>query len=507
MISAPHSHARRAALTLLDLQLVKQVGTHQLPHQRINMASPPNSARSPPGPASATLPRQRPGGLSLALPIKSRKSSLAPPSASLHPLRQTSFPPSDSLEAQHQAAEDKELRFSPDGDDLDDDDLDSEIHSAISGPADGGLKRKRGDKKGRGRPSNRGVASRKGSVSVLGGEGGRKKGGRSTTGAPSVVTGGSGQDGQDAEDSDDDHDDGLGARGEAFTMDPAELDRDNQRKYMFREAVPKEHQDRYDAYNKVKLRTADVRRLVNATLSQSVPQNVVTVVGAYTKMFAGMLIESAREVQAEWLAVQPNRADGEQHGAYKRLKLMTAHKDMEPDKEAAEEAEEAKEAKEAEEVEGEEKTDETMPAEKDEKDNSATPAQSKSPDPKTEPKSPSSKVAADLPEATSTPPQPNGLSDGTQTTEVTSTPEQHKKKDEDDLPDDFGIVQPGAWGLSKMIEECDRGPLQPDHLREALRRYKKSRSGGSVGFTGISLYGMENRDVAASRMGGKRLFR
>lgn len=444
------------------------------------MASPPNSARSPPGPASATLPRQRPGGLSLALPSKARKPSLAPSSASSHPLRQTSFPPSDSLEAQHQAAEDKELRFSPDGDDLDDDDLDSEIQSAISGPADGGLKRKRGDKKGRGgRPGGRGTASRKGSVSVLGGESGRRKGGRSTTGAPSVITGGSGQ---DAEDSDDDHDDGLGARGEAFTMDPAELDRDNQRKYMFREAVPKEHQDRYDAYNKVKLRTADVRRLVNATLSQSVPQNVVTVVGAYTKMFAGTLIEIAREVQAEWLAVQPQRADGGEQDAYKRLKLMTGREEIGDDDE-------------------EEGSDETLQAEK---NKSATPAKSKSPGPKTEPKSPSSKVATDLPEAS----QPNGLPNGTQTTEGTCTPEKHKNKDDDDeLPDDFANVQPGAWGLSKLVEECDRGPLQPDHLREALRRYKKSRSGGSVGFTGISLYGMENRDVAASRMGGKRLFK
>ena len=320
---------------------------------------------------------------------------------------------------------------------------------------------------------------------MLGGEGGRRKGGRSTTGAPSVVTGGSGQ---DAEDSDDDHDDGLGARGEAFTMDPAELDRDNQRKYMFREAVPKEHQDRYDAYNKVKLRTADVRRLVNATLSQSVPQNVVTVVGAYTKMFAGMLIESAREVQAEWLAVQPQRADGQEHGAYKRLKLMTGREEVEKDDDENDE------------------TDETLQPEK---AKSATPAKSKSPGPKTEPKSPSSKVATDLPEAPSSASQPNGLPNGTQTTEATSTPEKHKKKDDEDeeLPDDFANVQPGAWGLSKLVEECDRGPLQPEHMREALRRYKKSRSGGSVGFTGISLYGMENRDVAASRMGGRRLFK
>ncbi|GIZ47775.1 hypothetical protein CKM354_001085800 [Cercospora kikuchii] len=447
------------------------------------MASPPHSARSPPGPSSTPVSQKRPGGLSLALP-KSRKPSLAPSTGSAHPLRQTSFPPT--------AEDEKHLRFSPGEDDLDDGDLDSEINSAINGPADGSLKRKRGEKRMRGRPGMKGINSRKGSVSLIGGEDGRKKGARSTAGAPSVVTGGGSQ--PDAEDSDDDHEDndGLGARGEAFTMDPAELDRDNQRRYLFREAVPTEHQERYDTYNKVKLRTADVRRLVNATLSQSVPQNVVTVVGAYTKMFAGMLIESAREVQAEWMAVQPLRPDGEPQQAYKRLKLMTGREELEEsDRAAHDEERQASSAP------------EKAKAEDDEMDVEASRGLKK------EPTSPTSKVA-EIPEATPSASQPNGLPNGTQTTEAMSTPEKHKKKDdadEDELPDDFANVQPGAWGLSRAVEECDRGPLQPDHFREALRRYKKARNGGTVGFTGISLYGMENRDVAASRMGGRKLFR
>ena len=53
-------------------------------------------------------------------------------------------------------------------------------------------------------------------------------------------------------------------------------------------------------------------------------------------------------------------------------------------------------------------------------------------------------------------------------------------------------------------EERDRGPLLPDHLREALRRYKRDREGGSAGFQGVSLGG---KDIVASRTGGKRLFR
>lgn len=58
--------------------------------------------------------------------------------------------------------------------------------------------------------------------------------------------------------------------------------------------------------------------------------------------------------------------------------------------------------------------------------------------------------------------------------------------------------------LAEKIAERDRGPLTPDHLREALRRYKKDKEGGGAGFMGLSLEGREN---AAARMGGRKLFR
>jgi hypothetical protein len=58
--------------------------------------------------------------------------------------------------------------------------------------------------------------------------------------------------------------------------------------------------------------------------------------------------------------------------------------------------------------------------------------------------------------------------------------------------------------LAERLRDCDRGPLTPDHLREALRRYKKDRDGGCAGFLGLSLRGPE---VVAARMRGKRLFR
>jgi transcription initiation factor TFIID subunit 11 len=58
--------------------------------------------------------------------------------------------------------------------------------------------------------------------------------------------------------------------------------------------------------------------------------------------------------------------------------------------------------------------------------------------------------------------------------------------------------------LADRTRDYDRGPLTPDHLREALRRYKKERSGGSAGFLGLSLHG---KDVVNARIGGRRLFK
>jgi len=58
--------------------------------------------------------------------------------------------------------------------------------------------------------------------------------------------------------------------------------------------------------------------------------------------------------------------------------------------------------------------------------------------------------------------------------------------------------------LSERIAQRDRGPLLPDHLREALRRYKRDVEGGGAGFAGASLQGKE---ATAARFGGRRLLR
>jgi transcription initiation factor TFIID subunit 11 len=301
-------------------------------------------------------------------------------------------------------------------------------------------------------------------VSLVNGEDGTpasKRGG--TAGAPSVVTA---DNADDEDDEGDDDENVIGGRSlyESGQLDPSEHEKDSLHKSMFRkymdvvDTLPLTDSDRngmsvrdmgerYDVWNRSKLRTGDLRRLINQTLSQSVPANVVTVVNSYTKLFAGMLVEEAREVQAEWMAMAQKRADGEPNPAYKRLKRTY------DDEKAAD---------------GEQREQQVG-------ESSA---------------------------------QPNGIKK-----ESTSPPTQsdvvmneaHNASKDENSNDAVSAVYPGgAGGLSTSIEECDRGPLLPDHLREALRRYKKARKGGTVGFTGLSL---EGREIAASRMGGRRLFR
>ncbi|KAK5120860.1 hypothetical protein LTR85_005927 [Meristemomyces frigidus] len=424
------------------------------------MASPPNygGGTSPPGPQSLALPRQRP---TLALPtgVQSRKPSVASNTSSAHPLRQTSFPPPDSLEAQHALAEDGHLRqYSPSAADSLEFSDDNDIRSAISGPAgdDGTMKkRKRGEKRPRGRPAkNPGL--RASSMSLANGEDGRATAGPgkrgATAGAGSVLT----ADDADAEgDDDDDDDDAAGGPGvgggrvplyEGGQMTAEQLADERERKRIFYETVTEEHRARLASFQRSKLKTPDVRRLVNQVLGQSVPQNVVLVVSAYAKMFAGMLVEEARGVQGEWTAVEERPGGNEALEKVRRAKRLK------------------READEGERADGE-ATDGLQ--------NGHAGANGIV---KPEPASPDY-----------TQPLTNGIA-------------QHDHRDDGG----DGLRPGGAGGLQKDVEECDRGPLLPDHLREALRRYKKRRSGGPVGFTGLSLEGREN---TAPRMGGRRLFR
>jgi transcription initiation factor TFIID subunit 11 len=145
---------------------------------------------------------------------------------------------------------------------------------------------------------------------------------------------------------------------------------------MLLDAFTPDQTERYETWRRVKLRKESVRKLINHTLSQSVPVSILMTVNGYTKVFISELVERARDVQLEWLAA----------------------------------------------------------AEK--------------------------------------------------------------------LPTDEAV--PETAPLKERIKIEDRGPLTPDHVREAYRRYKKDREGGCAGLLGLSLLG---RESTAAKTGGRKLFR
>lgn len=62
--------------------------------------------------------------------------------------------------------------------------------------------------------------------------------------------------------------------------------------------------DRYATYRRIRLKRETVRKLVNQTLSQSVPQPVIIAVTSYAKSFIGELIDHALTVRDEWCAAR-----------------------------------------------------------------------------------------------------------------------------------------------------------------------------------------------------------
>ena len=188
-------------------------------------------------------------------------------------------------------------------------------------------------------------------------------------------------------------------------------------------------------------------QIVNSTTGQSVHPLVVKIVNGYTKFFLAELIESARDVQAEWLAASPTLPTGES----KRRKLNT------PGGQSSAQT-----------------TSLTSSLEPSNQPQSTSQSQSET---QSQPSAPDTSQSEPL----------------IQPSKDTDADGAAAKADDDAETDPYHVA------------ERDRGPLTPDHLREALRRYKKDREGGSAGHQGTSLPG--GVLGTASRTGGKRLFR
>ncbi|KAL0943170.1 uncharacterized protein CTRU02_201056 [Colletotrichum truncatum] len=324
------------------------------------MASPPYSysptALSPPYPSSAQLPNKKrasEGGSQQS--VKRRKASTlsVTSAASAHPLRQTSFPPEAGSPFPRSPSADAMSVLSG---------------SQVSAPP----KKKRGRK-----PKNQtNLEAREQTPSLVGG--------RAPTTVSGTGTAGEGQD--DGANDDDDDNDMRMALVDATARTQEQKQEEIRLRAMLVESFDPEQYDRYELWRAAKLTESVVKRVVNATVSQSVPPNVALAVKSVSKLFIGELIERARDVQGEWI-----KATGE-----KQSELPTP-----------------------------------PPSTKDE----------------------------------------NGE-------------------------------------ISQAVKEDRRGPLRPDHLREAWRRYKMSGDGGWVGIQGLwheqQCSGVERFPV---RTGGRRIFK
>ncbi|PSR85773.1 hTAFII28-like protein conserved region-domain-containing protein [Coniella lustricola] len=283
-----------------------------------SQSSPP--AHSPPNPANAQLPnttssnRKRVAGDAGPAPaLKRRKASVMSiaSTGSAHPLRQTSFPPEESpFDAR-----------SPSVGPIDNADNVSMISgSAVSvtgggGGGGGGGGSGRVPKK-RGRKSKadkaREAAEKEGTPSVVGGRAMTVASGRSGAGgARSAI------DGEGPDDDEEDEKDIKAKMGVAqFERSREEREEEKRLRFMLVQQMDADQAERYEMWHAAKLTEATVRRIVNATVSQSVPANVCKAMQSVAKVFVGDLIEASRKVQSEWVtkANEPQAEPGPQDG-------------------------------------------------------------------------------------------------------------------------------------------------------------------------------------------------
>ncbi|KAM3083591.1 hypothetical protein ACMFMG_004237 [Clarireedia jacksonii] len=225
-------------------------------------ASPPQDLpnNSPPYPSHITLPqvshKRRP---SEAPSIKRRKASMISVNSttSAHPLRQTSFPPESAV-------------FTPNYERSPSVDTMSLVSGSVAGP--GRKKRARKSKTGKGIDEESTTGSNK--------QDGPSAKKRRTSNASA----------------DEEEDDGV---DQTITHMASGTKEEKQRE-MEKRAV-------YEAVRSAKLADATVRRIVNQTLSQSVPATVILAIRSVAKQYIGEVIEGARKVQTQWIeAGEPN---------------------------------------------------------------------------------------------------------------------------------------------------------------------------------------------------------
>ncbi|GAM36203.1 transcription factor TFIID complex subunit [Talaromyces pinophilus] len=405
------------------------------------MSSPPPTNPNP------LLPRKRPSISSTASGQAKRPR--------MHPLRQTSFPTGMGFEfdsSRSRAPSDAGSVTGSFTGSL------GGASSVLDGPKKRGRKKKadkeREDASIRGGADGR--STRVGSVDI---DGGSVRGG-----AGGAATAGGNEDAGEEEEEQDMEGDMLGGT-EGFL----DLATEKKNLAVLTGSFTPLQADRYEKWNRTRLRKETLRRIVNHALSQSVPQSVVTVVNGFTKVFIGEIIEKARTVQDEWAKAFDLAALVTWEREQAELEAAAAAK-AQAEEEAKARADAVAKAKE----EGEAKARAEAQANGESATASSTPAETEEGD----------KTINGLKHESQSPPGPNNITAslsaaGFPTNHLTphaSTPMTTQPVN--------GIkveTTPAANRTFVPPVNPHRGQLLPDHIREALRRYKRDGEGGGTG--------------------------
>jgi transcription initiation factor TFIID subunit 11 len=241
---------------------------------------------------------------------------------------------------------------------------------------------------------------------------------------------------------------------------------------------------RYDLFKRAKLRKETLRRIVNHALSQSVPASVVTTINGFTKVFAGEIIEKARTVQQEW-------AEAFDQAALAQWETEQAENEA---KKVAEEEAKAKSKAEAVAT-ASRSSSEAKDAGIAENQANGVKHESHSPTPVGS----AGAIPPNIPIALSPAAMPVDHHSPYSSTASTGLP----------VNGNTTVTTTEIRREFKLPPNPHRGQLLPDHLREALRRYRRDGEGGSVGMSGLSqpMLGARGAYTWNIRTGGKSLFR
>lgn len=387
--------------------------------------------------STATGHKKRPslGGDGTQSGNKRRKASImsvtSMPTGSAHPLRQTSFPPEDIMGGGPRSPS----AFSDNVSIVSGSQV-SAVGSGIGPP----FKKKRG-RKSKADKAREAELAKGGGTSVA--PGSSVGGGGGAADGKSVAGGGKG--GEEHAEEEDDNEDNVHMSITSVKRSEAQAQEEKRLRAMLTRCMDADQFDRYSNWRAAKLPDPVVRRIVNATVSQSVPLQVVTAVRTVTKFYLCDIIRIAREVQAEWVAsgqeLQAAPLVEKEDGSFEvgseipwPGQVMSAEEE-----EAAEEA----------------------------------------------------AVAASQGDSSAT--LNNSFADGGGAASASFA----SRSDERD-----------RQKREVILRELPRGPLRPDHLREAVRRYQASTQSQGIGSLRIW---QEQQRCGAERFpiktGGRRIFR